>query len=550
MSWRPTRLGVNYLRSLASLFLLGLTGLGVIAAWRHRLRRRREELRPNEMATDLKTFAELAELFRSSNAPIVVVDAQGVVVDWNEKASQLIGIAKREVIGRKLTDFVVDEDRVGLTENLEAIVTSSSGTETGQSGFFHSNITIVTSDEKRRDVVIHASPTKGDGDAPLALCVLQAHRATIPITNVDLHDNSESARAYFDYIKGMTGVHATTSCYSAWSQSKESNGCAKVVPVLSDASYQTFFFDDNIEFDSGGSADSLGICNLRDEDGRFVDFRVGTNGFVHEKFMESTDIVFSRERNVVLVAASILEAMCDDDYFTNIVARFSQPGQKNIMMMDINSTVVFGDIIGGKDKESVLLSTMFGCMFVNSSEEFEFTWGSSTTKVAAGKVMLKKVVKKALDKESYRTFYNYANCRSAVEILCDKGTVLYGERSIEVTDFEKIFEEYSRLLSATVKDGIVKSWFELVKKYKNDHLLMLNTFGVDSRMLILETVEDEDDVRLFAVNYENWGSRDKEKFEEQYTKVPRMIAEDAAVKLGGLISAKARIDAKLALAPL
>merc|ERR1719420_183932 len=185
---------------------------------------------------------------------------------------------------------------------------------------------------------------------------------------------------------------------------------------------------------------------------------------------------------------------------------------------------------------------MFECMFMETHADFEWTWGDASSKVKAGTTMLKKIIKKTLDKESYRNFWKFTNCRCMLESITDKGTISVGGRIMKVPDFERLYEVYSSLITRTVKGGIVKSWFELVRKYKDNHLLMLSTFGVDSRKLILETVENEDDVALFAVNYEKWGIRDKDKFEEQYAK-PVAGFSASHDDYNSLITDKAALDA-------
>jgi hypothetical protein len=46
-------------------------------------------------------------------------------------------------------------------------------------------------------------------------------------------------------------------------------------------------------------------------------------------------------------------------YFLSIIKRFSRPGEKCLVHMDINSTIMFGDLIANKDESYVLTSAMF-----------------------------------------------------------------------------------------------------------------------------------------------------------------------------------------------
>jgi len=56
---------------------------------------------------------------------------------------------------------------------------------------------------------------------------------------------------------------------------------------------------------------------------------------------------------------NLLDALMDDQFFTKIVEKFSRPGEKCMMCVDINATIIFGDLISGKDEAYVLTSTMF-----------------------------------------------------------------------------------------------------------------------------------------------------------------------------------------------
>lgn len=45
---------------------------------------------------------------------------------------------------------------------------------------------------------------------------------------------------------------------------------------------------------------------------------------------------------------------------------------------------------------------------------------------------------------------------------------------------------------------------------------MLNTFGVDSRLLIAETLEDPEELVMVVVSFDEWSAKDKEKFLAQF----------------------------------
>eukprot|EP00415_Alexandrium_ostenfeldii_P003953 UN3953 len=83
--------------------------------------------------------------------------------------------------------------------------------------------------------------------------------------------------------------------------------------------------------------------------------------------------------------------------------------------------------------------------------------------------------------------------------------------------FQDLFQEYLVSLQAvTTKDGIANSWFRVFEGLKGQHTIVLNSFGVDTRKVVLATVPNESRVLQIAVNYEMWDSRDVTKFEGQF----------------------------------
>merc|ERR1719356_441810 len=146
------------------------------------------------------------------------------------------------------------------------------------------------------------------------------------ICNLDLHGEAERAeqlQQYYDLCRQATGLHVTTSCFTTWRQNKKTNAYGKVIPTARIAGQslpcRVFFFDDNLELE--GSASSSGICSLRD-----VDCGEGSNGFQCAHTGRHTLVLHSSEWNSVLVKANILDAIEDQDYFTNIIRAYSYPG--------------------------------------------------------------------------------------------------------------------------------------------------------------------------------------------------------------------------------
>jgi hypothetical protein len=383
---------------------------------------------------------------------------------------------------------------------------------------------------------VHASGNAGD----------DAGEDTVRIKNIDLHDRPQrNVKGYFDTHRDFNGLHATTSCFSVWKDHGNTNGYGKVIPAArigSGASktpngqpLRIFFFDDNIDF-SGCESNSSGICNLRDlETGAFVPFAVGKSGFKDRLYSEHTVIHWSDEYNTVLVKVNILDAMVNPEFFTEVIKEYSRPGEKVIAYVDINCTVVFSDVMTGKDKFSVLLSTMFEWIELRPSANSEIKWENfPPVKIKEGQpITLKKLVKKAVDAEGYNHFWFHENCMKFLIMIMGYGTIYWsGGGEVQLDVFEKQYEGYGKVMDKHVADtGIVSAWYTMVEKAliadddskpldpmaPGPHLVMINTFGVDSRKLVLATLDKEEKVTLTTVNYEKWSMRDMKRYEAQYS---------------------------------
>ena len=63
---------------------------------------------------------DLTLLIDTANAPIIGIDAQGKVNEWNQQAEKITGFSKKEVMGRDLVaDFIKDDYKVSVGEVLE-----------------------------------------------------------------------------------------------------------------------------------------------------------------------------------------------------------------------------------------------------------------------------------------------------------------------------------------------------------------------------------------------------------------------------------------------
>jgi hypothetical protein len=349
------------------------------------------------------------------------------------------------------------------------------------------------------------------------------------VTNFNLHEDparTKHVKYYYSMCTKATGLHVTTSCFSIWRQHKKTNGYAKVIPATrvvegDERPCHVFFFDDNLEWD--GLESSSGICNLRDiYTGQFIDFGVGRNGFERATAARHTVIHHSKKYNSVLVKANILDAVEDADYFSRIVQTYAAPEEKVLIFMDVNSTIVCNDAVQSKDLSSSLLSTMFEFMeLAPKAGAFEFIWQQLPPVKVEKRQTLKKLVKDITEGDigAYRNFFSEMNCCQFIEQLIALADVRWadGETTLSVEDFVNMFKEYLATVSGGVdRDGIASSWFRCFDALKNDHAVVLNSFGVDTRKVIKATVPDEKNVMQIAVNYELWEKRDLEKFEAQF----------------------------------
>jgi len=83
--------------------------IGVVGVGQDISARKNAETRASLLASDLRLFIDTA------NAPIIGIDAYGCVNEWNNKAGQITGYSKAEVMGRYLVrDFIIDEYKVAV----------------------------------------------------------------------------------------------------------------------------------------------------------------------------------------------------------------------------------------------------------------------------------------------------------------------------------------------------------------------------------------------------------------------------------------------------
>lgn len=366
--------------------------------------------------------------------------------------------------------------------------------------------------------------------------------ANFHVFNINLHEGEDcrqNVERYYRLCKDFKGLHVTTSCFTVWRKNKKTNGFAKVIPAIANATasprksgkdkdpgrpVRVFFFDDNLEWE-GGETHS-GICNLRDvQTGRFVDFGEGTNGFRRADSGRHTAIHYSTEYRAVLVKANILDAMEDPEYFTSLIRRFSEPGEYLIVYMDVNSTIMCNDSMQGKDWGGTLLGTLFEFIELRPKEGFDLDFTSTAGTFAALRVDKPKTMK-ALVKDlcgtnhiGYSAFWTEDICYSFFDELARYGELIWigQETPLTLEAFQRLFQDHlGSIRRVTTKDGIAASWFRVAEELQKDHTVVLNSFGVDTRKVVLATAKDEKDVQQVTVNYELWDQRDVKKFESQF----------------------------------
>jgi len=365
------------------------------------------------------------------------------------------------------------------------------------------------------------------------------------IYDADLHVGENTWRnlvQYYSLCKDSDALVATLSCYSEWVKYKKVNSHAKVIPAvpmsMPDERVRVFFFDDNMDLCRNECrADSQGICNLRDiSTGSVVDFSDGANGFVAARAGRHTVVYHSSEYRNVLVQANVLDAMEDEDYFTNIMARFKAPDDQIMAFMDVNSTIVCADTVTGKDSSQILLATMFELIEVTPKSSFEFTWDDEkAVQVKVAKAMsLKAIVKKVTDgdKKRYQQFYDIEQCSKLFALLISLGgEIRWTSHNEELTlaSFTELYENYLKAMACNVtEDGITNSWFKAYNVLKErPNSIIMNSFGVDTRKVLKKTLRDERDALQITVNFDLWLEGDRKNFEQSYG-----LVSDPVLKTG------------------
>mmetsp|Transcript_57043 Transcript_57043/g.102104 ORF Transcript_57043/g.102104 Transcript_57043/m.102104 type:complete len:280 (+) Transcript_57043:2-841(+) len=275
----------------------------------------------------------------------------------------------------------------------------------------------------------------------------------------------------------------------------------------------------------GGSASTQGICNLRDiETGQYVDFSEGKNGFKYDKIFRHTTVASSTDYLVVLIQVNILDAMVNENYFLSIVEEYAAPDDKLVIYMDVNGTIVWDDTMAGKGIAEVLLSTLFRLSEVRPQHlPSKFAFEDNPEIELAKNTPLKDIVRDVYDKraDAYKRFWTPETCVEFIENLQSLGGVgwLGEENTFSPQYFADLFAEYTEELKVQVSaDGIPNSWFKFYNRMKYcGHSIIVNSFGMDTRRVVLRSVDEERLVLQVTINFEQWGQRDKLAYVDTYS---------------------------------
>lgn len=331
---------------------------------------------------------------------------------------------------------------------------------------------------------------------------------------------------YYDFcLDPATRLSVTTSCFAHWRQNKKTNGAAKVIPAVpavsnSDSpSTRVFFFDDNINLHLGGASDAQGICNLRDVDtGEFVDFSIGKNGFTADTMFGKTVVHASSTYNNVLVQANILDAMTNLDYFQAIIDRYAKPGERLVVLMDVNGTIVWDDSIStaASNVSQLLLILMFTFAEVQprpADVPLGFSWKDKPSVSIEKPEDLKSLIKRISnnDSEFYDAFWSLATCEEFVKKLASVADLAWSKKGVlDPAEFIKDFNRnLEQIQKSPMKDGIPQSWLNCYAALaEGGHQVILNSYGIDTFRVLQQIAPDKKSVLQLTANYKLWSQKD------------------------------------------
>jgi len=118
--------------------------VGVIGVGQDITERKVAEAEQTRVAKELQTFIDTA------NAPIFGIDDQGLVNEWNNKAVEITGFSRDEVMGQYLVQVYITEEYRSSVK--EVLINALNGQEAANFEF-----PLFTKDEKRVEVLLNAT---------------------------------------------------------------------------------------------------------------------------------------------------------------------------------------------------------------------------------------------------------------------------------------------------------------------------------------------------------------------------------------------------------
>jgi len=352
------------------------------------------------------------------------------------------------------------------------------------------------------------------------------------VYDINFHDSSSLVGTLSQYYKccaKFSGLMMTTSCESMWNAAGRINRAAKVVPAVpcNEDVVRIFVFDDKMNLHQGGSEDSRGCCNLRDvHTGEFVDFSIDSNGFSCEKLFGHTLVHHSSKYNNILVQVSILDAMANPDYFTDIVKRFSGPTDSLLVYTDIFGTVIWDKIVDTATcydfgLPEILLCSMFRCVEVRPHTEHtegsvSFRWKSQPEVHIVEAESLLSLVKRALhqDDSLYQQFWTFKTCKQFLEAVSSGSDIAWQEQKTKIT-INQFFTAYSEYLDEMRRSGagasIAGSWLRCHGLLTEaGHSVVINSFSPQAQRFLRHLVSEPTLVPQLMVNYSLWEQEERD----------------------------------------
>ena len=119
--------------------------VGMIGVGQDITERKQVEVEKARVAKELQTFIDTA------NAPIFGIDAQGMVNEWNNKAAEITGFSREEVLGKHLVEVYISADfRASVGQVLDNALEGQ-----GTANF---EFPLYTKDHRRVEVLLNATP--------------------------------------------------------------------------------------------------------------------------------------------------------------------------------------------------------------------------------------------------------------------------------------------------------------------------------------------------------------------------------------------------------